>query len=877
MKLHVLGDRIKKGMTTWGCMWPQGAYSQDASFELKSGSQASVPMQTRITAFWPDGTIKWTAHTADADALGADIEVVAAKERKALDAIQGITVSEADGEMTIDAGVLRILIDKNAEGELFKEISLNGKKHLIDGHPCLQLEEQTKNDKSTIKEVKEYSPVIQEIMVEEAGNLQCIIRYDGHFSDGNGRALMPFILRMKVGYNKEDLSFVHTFLYDGDENRDFLKGLGITFDMPMSGPLYNRHVKFMDDRDMLHESVIHLVSWQPRVPEEIYRRQMSGEALKLTGDELSLVEGIVPNMPHWSEYDLCQDYAEHFKVMKKQLGDGLCFLDVYHGTKTQGGAAFGSEQGSVIVAMKDFWEKYPSGFTFKNLDTDTAQGTIWLWSPKAEAMDFRHYATRGYNKVCYEGYDYFGATPYGIANTSEFSLSLRQAMIPADGDIRDFTENVQEPCLYVGEPEYYHDLKAFGYWSLPNRENETESWIEEQLDNALAFYEDEVEQRGWYGMFNYGDFMHTYDPVRHQWRYDIGGYAWDNTELVPTLWLWYAFLRSGNPRAFRLSEKLTRHASEVDVYHMGQYKGLGSRHNVRHWGCPCKEARIAMAAHHRFYYYMTGDRRLEDIFDELKDNEQTFYNKDPMGDFYDKEEMVYPAHARSGPDWSSLCSNWMTQWERFNDTAYRDKILQGVSDIKAAPLKLVSGPDFEFNPADVSLRYIGECASGGTHLQICMGAPQVWMEMADWMGDDEWKQMMADYGRFYFLDREDQEKESGGLIGDRQFTFPMMAAGMGAYGAWYLKDEDVARRTWQHMLQGLMNEGNRDGFRKVMVKGGSGQDVVSEIPWISTNFVAQWCLNMIMALEFIRPQLPKTLEEADKLIAELDRDGFRRA
>lgn len=30
--------------------------------------------------------------------------------------------------------------------------------------------------------------------------------------------------------------------------------------------------------------------------------------------------------------------------------------------------------------------------------------------------------------------------------------------------------------------------------------------------------------------------MHSYDNIRHCWKYDVGGYAWDNTELVPTYW-----------------------------------------------------------------------------------------------------------------------------------------------------------------------------------------------------------------------------------------------------------------------------------------------------------------------------------------------------
>ena len=306
-------------------------------------------------------------------------------------------------------------------------------------------------------------------------------------------------------------------------------------------------------------------------------------------------------------------------------------------------------------------------------------------------MDFRHYAMRGYHKVYYEGYDYKGDTPYGIACTNEFSMTFGEEMIPSDEVIHAFSEGVNKPAQYVGTPEYYHELKAFGYWSLPSEETQTERWLEEQLDKAIDFYKAEIKQRNWYGMFNYGDVMHTYDKDRHQWRYDMGGYAWDNTELVPTLWLWLMFMRTGREDVFVLAEKLSRHASEVDVYHMGQYTGLGSRHNVRHWGCPCKEARIAMAAHHRFYYYMTGDHRMAEIFEELKDNEMTFLNKDPLGDFYNKEEMVYPTHARSGPDWSSLCANWLTQWERYQDETYLRKIQIGIEDIKEAPLRLEIG------------------------------------------------------------------------------------------------------------------------------------------------------------------------------------------
>ena len=82
-----------------------------------------------------------------------------------------------------------------------------------------------------------------------------------------------------------------------------------------------------------------------------------------------------------------------------------------------------------------------------------------------------------------------------------------------------------------------------------------------------------MEARHWYGLFDYGDVMHTYDPMRHCWKYDVGGYAWQNTELVPTYWLWLYFLHTGREDVFSLAEAMSRHASEVDTYHSAHSRG----------------------------------------------------------------------------------------------------------------------------------------------------------------------------------------------------------------------------------------------------------------------------------------------------------------
>ena len=75
--------------------------------------------------------------------------------------------------------------------------------------------------------------------------------------------------------------------------------------------------------------------------------------------------------------------------------------------------------------------------------------------------------------------------------------------------------------------------------------------------------------------------------------------------------------------AFRFAEAMTRNTSQVDVYHLGMFAGLGSRHNVSHWDCGAKEARISEAWLKRFYYYLTADERTGDLLKEVLTVDET--------------------------------------------------------------------------------------------------------------------------------------------------------------------------------------------------------------------------------------------------------------
>src|SRR5689334_19500022 len=47
---------------SWGVPWPRGAVAKGASFRLTDGTGGEVPVQSWPTAYWPDGSLKWTGH-----------------------------------------------------------------------------------------------------------------------------------------------------------------------------------------------------------------------------------------------------------------------------------------------------------------------------------------------------------------------------------------------------------------------------------------------------------------------------------------------------------------------------------------------------------------------------------------------------------------------------------------------------------------------------------------------------------------------------------------------------------------------------------------------------------------------------------------------
>lgn len=841
---------------TWGIPWMEGELLREDSLALIDiGRGEAAAIQSWPTAFWPNGSIKWSAHAAvSLDSASPEGYMVVKSEGAA--ASKKVIVQESEQSIVLDTGVIVCTVNKQGDtiiGSIFRDGA-----QVCNGGTLISIKESISHlsGERAIRE-ESFKSRIHKAVVEQSGPVRAVVRLEGkHRSESGKREWLPFSLRLYFYAGLESVRIVHTFHYDGNSSSDFIKALGLSFKVPMRGALYNRHVRLAGDSGFFSESpkTLHTRRTKGKY-RELFEQQTQGALVHFDDKEDEYFLGLLDDSAVWDDYKLVQRSSEHYAVWKRTKEE-CCWLKAAEGRRAGGLGYVGSEGGGLAAGMRSFWEKHPSGMEIHGTAKREACFKIWFWSPDAEAMDLRHYDTETHVESSYEGAEELRATPYGIANTSELMLWCTSET-PGPEQLQTMRKQIESPPLLVCEPEYLHKTHAFGLWSLPDRSTPAKAHLEDRLDSIAAFYQTEVEQRKWYGFWDYGDFMHSYDPVRHVWNYDLGGCAWQNTELVPNMWLWVMFLRSGREDLFRLAEAMTRHTSEVDVYHFGEYAGLGSRHNVVHWGCGCKEARIAMAGLHRYYYYLTADERIGDLMDDVKDADFSTVNLDPMRAYYPKDE--HPTHIRIGPDWAAFSSNWMTRWERYEDTSYRDKILVGIDCVKQANFGLISGPTYGYDPKTGILTPLGD-DNWGRHLAICMGAPQVWFELAAMLKDPVWEAMMADFGIYYNLTQEEKDKLTGGAVSHEHFNHPVLSIAIAAFGAYYKQDEAAARHAWKVLLQ------NPFSFAHLQEEAAHVTYVgeLKEIDWINTNEAAQWSLNTIISLELIPEWLPEEITRVER-------------
>ena len=767
--LHWIG-RPAGGPTpvSFGVPFAKGELKDVTSLALNDGTPADVWVNAR----WADGSVKW-----------AGISAVVTPETKAVITLkkkrsskEGIAKEESSC-ITVNTGSIVVRIPKSG-GNLFDSLCIDGNR----AAGAAQLIATAGGDTYTSK--------IRKAEVERQGAVSAVVKLEGTHASATGREWLPFVVRMYFYAGSEQIRLVHTFIYNGNEKKDMISSLGVCFSVPMREAAYNRHIAFGTESGLWTEPV------QPldgrRVLTINGNRTRNLQAEQMEGKQIPAYEAfdeknqlLLDQWAKWDGFRLSQLTDNSWAIRKRATSESP-WIGTLTGSRATGFAYVGDTGGGIGVRLKDFWQSYPSTIEVSKARSSEAQLTMWLWSPEAEAMNLCHYDTIAHNlNASYEDVQEGMSTPYGIARTSELTLTAFSKH-PGRKSLNETAENMASNCRLLPTPEYLHEKRAFGIWSLPKDSTDA---VEQRLEEYIKAYQGYREQYKWYGFWNYGDIMHTYDEERQTWRYDVGGFAWDNTELATPMWLWYNFLRTGREDIWNMAEAMTRHCSEVDTYHIGPFAPLGSRHNVTHWGCGAKEARISQAAFDRFYYYLTTDERTGDLMHEQTDADTLLYHLDPMrlAEPRSQYPCSAPARLRIGPDWLAYAGNWMTEWERFGTTKYRDKITTGMNSIASLTDGIFTGNLAKgYDPATGHISYDGDPTVRSTnHLLTIMGGFEVMNELMISIDCEKFHDTWLDFARRY--------KQMAREI--RHSNFPVRR--LEAYAAWQDRDPQRTSTTWE--------------------------------------------------------------------------------
>ena len=815
-----------------------------AQGEFKAKDHASVCVDGRElpTDFWPlaywtDGSIKWGAFAAVVPAGSTNIALRRDSKGVSVPTDGTLAVSRAAGQIVINTGVMQAYIPTGGTA-LTDSLVVDGRRVAARGTLVCTTQDHATTEDLRAMRYTNYESRVERVEVERSGKVRAMVKVEGHYSDGN-RKWLPFVVRMYFYAGSQQVRLVHTFTYDGEQNADFIHALGIRWEVPMREQYYNRHVAFATaEGGVWSESV------QPLSGRRVLNNDPSIELAQTRGERIPEPEtfdeknrSLLHHWASWNSFRLSQPNDEGFTISKRAHANNS-WIGTFAARRAPGYVFVGDVSGGLGLYVKDFWQSYPASLQVDSATCDVAYATAWLWSPDAPAMDLRHYDNVAHDLIAsYEDVQSGMSTPYGIARTSTLVL-WPQTAYPGKAGIANQAALVETDAPLCPTPQYLHDKQAFGVWSMPDVSTPQRKRVEDQLTEYLDYFLKARDQHHWYGFWHYGDFMHQYDPARHEWKYDVGGFAWDNTELGSVSWLWYSFLRTGRPDVYQAAEAMTRHTSEVDVYHIGEMAGLGSRHNVSHWGCGAKEARISQAAWNRFYYYLTTDERTGDLMTAVKDAEQKLYTIDPMRLALPREKYpcTQPARLRVGPDWLAYAGNWMTEYERTGNKAYKQKIEAGMKSISALPNGIFTGPGvLGFDPATGVLSWEGEKDVTHTeHLTTIMGGFEIQHEIDQMLPNKAWQRTWLQYCKEY-------EKRA-------QNTFRVSR--LKAYAAWRLGDKQMASEAWKDMwtYSGKLQHYPFDSKR---VKRPEVPADIDESPQTTTNDCALWSLEAIFMQEVI--------------------------
>ena len=207
------------GRHTAGCHLGNPVAAREATrgrhYALRAPDRSLQPLQSWPLAYWPDGSLKWTAHAlAPGDSTGnGPYEVVAQRSAPKLEA--RVTVQETAAGIEVDTGKFVCRLPRLGSN-VVEAITRGGSTVLRDGQLVLLRQDRGASSGDAQVRQETFQSSLDKVTVEQRGPARAVVKLEGKHSNG-ARAWLPFTLRLYFYAGSDALRVLHTIVFDGDE------------------------------------------------------------------------------------------------------------------------------------------------------------------------------------------------------------------------------------------------------------------------------------------------------------------------------------------------------------------------------------------------------------------------------------------------------------------------------------------------------------------------------------------------------------------------------------------------------------------------------------------------------------------------------------
>ncbi len=565
---------------------PRGALREEElpRLVLRDGAGAAVPLQARPVSRWLDGSVQWLLLDFPSTQDATSKRSYALARADAAPASPPPLAREGAGGIEIDTGPLRARL---APGVCRIEVRDGAAwRTAVDGG----LESRAELRERATGEVREHVLPLAGGVLEENGPLRAVVRIEGWHEARGGARFSPSVVRLTFLRDQAFVRVSHTFVMSRDPETCTIPRLAVELRLP-------------------------------KAADEAAFSSGAGPALRLplsTSRVAVLQEDTA--RPSWPPRD---EFFPRFRIFN---GARVAA----EGTKYPGALVLRGPETAVGVHLARMWRMHPKALIY-NPPSRTLSVELWpgeivgeLDLRRAEKRGLDHYrdfAARDplFNDPKYSPEHYVAHTvehsAMGVSRTHDLVLDFGPAKDP---DLLAALH--EEPLLPFAGAEWNVRSGVLGKQVLPGAYRKDLEDVPARLVELLL---SEVERRGWYGAFAYGNARYTFDKNAEDWMHYHPKYAWYNAghaenggTLLGALWIQY--LRTGDPRIREFAEAHGRQRRDVSTVHFHEKDQVGSM--IRHGGFdPWAGNRHKAGAHAPLNGLLldlqaTGDPRSRDVF-----------------------------------------------------------------------------------------------------------------------------------------------------------------------------------------------------------------------------------------------------------------------